>query len=73
MKKLMRQSACADSSVDLSMNGSTMDQQALAAASSSSGELPQTPERTLTERESILGENIKYEFKKALANRRPST
>lgn len=36
---------------------------------SASGELPSTPERTHTE----LGEQIKVEFKKALANRRPSS
>lgn len=36
---------------------------------SSPGELLNTPERTHTE----LGEQIKVEFKKALANRRPSS
>jgi hypothetical protein len=75
MKKLMRQSAAADASTDLSMSGSVMDQQAaaaalaLATASSISGEPPNALERT----ESALGENIKCEFKKALASRRPSS
>jgi hypothetical protein len=65
MKKLVKQSSVVDSSE------STMSTEQLQLAVSS-GEIPTSPERPSSS-DSTLGEQIKVEFKKALAQRRPST
>lgn len=71
MKKLMKKSSDSyDPSMSMSQLNSSNNE--LMAAAEQSNITMSSHERTYTESEHI-GEQIKVEFKKALANRRPST
>ena len=72
MKKLMKKSSDSyDPSLSVASSNYTTEQ-LLAASEKQSNLTLHSPERVYTESEHI-GEQIKVEFKKALANRRPSS